>query len=1038
MARIFYALAALFALIATVVLAVPSFLDWNQHKPSVENLIAEVTGYRAIIAGDLSVSLLPTPRLEIQDLRIAADAGASPADLARVRLLRFDIALLPLLTGRIDTRSVLLVDPVLALETLADGQRNWRPADRPDPEPRTQENKDTFFGGAQLSLGKIEIRGGRVSHRGAASGARHALADINAVIDAAALAAPYRGSGTAITAAGPAGFEFRIGPTENGRRILAAKVTLAELGLTIEQTGIVSDEKGADGIEPRYDGKLRVAGRDAGAVLALAGNAFWRPLLDAAFTGQFTMDSVLAVSDVGFQLERAQANFDNNRVDGRLDYRFGKSGKRGALRADVKLQRIDVDRWRAAQKTPTEKPPTEGPDKAAAKTTPVEKSADRSSAPENLAIVLPTSFDAALDLAVEAVVVNRSIIGGTQVNMSFTGGEVTINQATARLPGGAEVALFGFLDAPSKRPRFEGSIEVKGDNLRSTLDWLSADVSWAPADRLRHWALAGKLMAEPGTLRLSSLKGAVDQTAFQGEAEFTFGQRPVASLSLDMGRLDLDAYLPRARPTALVPEKEKPAPSGQDSARPDGDHPADLLLLPFLLGAGAFDLMLETRLAGVVYNGIPIRNVRLAVARENDTLSIRELSAEDAAGSAIGIQGHVNKSTDTGKHEASIRVRANAPAGLLRRFGLTLPESPRLKGPLEFDAHFVQTGNDYSGEVQLALGAMRTALNGTARLRPTNDGAPLAVEIAADEIDLDLLLAISTAKDARPGDNEESKSKKQIARTGTRNARPGWSDAPFSTGVLDLPAAALTLRTKKLRYLGTPIEDANLRARTGDGRLIVSGLSGRLHGGKLALEGRAERTATGELHLSVDAKLDGADAGAVLPLEKLLRISGGKLRLKLAFEGTGTSQKTLIAGLRGKATLAGTEGEFSGFDLASANHRLKTAKRPSLVTTMAQSARGTTRLKSLSGDFRMAKGVLSTNNLRIAADGGRGAVSGRIDLGKRLIEADFRLRFDAFPEAPPIKLGVAGALGAARIKLDFSKLQTWLGKRRGGKKVPRD
>ncbi|MGH7068222.1 MAG: AsmA family protein [Acetobacteraceae bacterium] len=102
------------AIVIVVVIAVaavlPGFTDWNRYRGSLEVLTSEALGRPVTIAGPVSLSVLPEPVLTAS--RVSVGGGGAEITIGELRLR---VALLPLLTGEVDARSLTLRHPVFRL-----------------------------------------------------------------------------------------------------------------------------------------------------------------------------------------------------------------------------------------------------------------------------------------------------------------------------------------------------------------------------------------------------------------------------------------------------------------------------------------------------------------------------------------------------------------------------------------------------------------------------------------------------------------------------------------------------------------------------------------------------------------------------------------------------------------------------------------------------------------------------------------------------------------------------------------------------------
>ena len=82
-------------LIVAAALIAPSFIDCNKYKSEIAGPIERATGRSLAMNGDLSLVILPTPRLSASDVRLSAAGGTQ--DFLTLRSLEVQVALWPLL-----------------------------------------------------------------------------------------------------------------------------------------------------------------------------------------------------------------------------------------------------------------------------------------------------------------------------------------------------------------------------------------------------------------------------------------------------------------------------------------------------------------------------------------------------------------------------------------------------------------------------------------------------------------------------------------------------------------------------------------------------------------------------------------------------------------------------------------------------------------------------------------------------------------------------------------------------------------------------
>jgi hypothetical protein len=126
MRRIFLALGLLLLLFIAGLAGLLLTLDVNQYKPRITAAVRDSLHRELTITGDIALkpSLLPT--LAIRGLRLGNADWASKDAMLEVQQFEARIALLPLLSRRIEISHIDIDGARLVLETAADGRGNWR------------------------------------------------------------------------------------------------------------------------------------------------------------------------------------------------------------------------------------------------------------------------------------------------------------------------------------------------------------------------------------------------------------------------------------------------------------------------------------------------------------------------------------------------------------------------------------------------------------------------------------------------------------------------------------------------------------------------------------------------------------------------------------------------------------------------------------------------------------------------------------------------------------------------------------------------
>ena len=125
MRKFLIAAAILIALVVGAVMIGPNFVNWNAYKTDIAAQLTAATGRDIAIDGELSLAMLPSPRLLATGVRLTAPDGSEFEELLRLRELEVHVALAPLIEQRLQISSIVLVEPEIMLQRLADGRVNW-------------------------------------------------------------------------------------------------------------------------------------------------------------------------------------------------------------------------------------------------------------------------------------------------------------------------------------------------------------------------------------------------------------------------------------------------------------------------------------------------------------------------------------------------------------------------------------------------------------------------------------------------------------------------------------------------------------------------------------------------------------------------------------------------------------------------------------------------------------------------------------------------------------------------------------------------
>lgn len=156
---------ALLLALLGVVIAVLT-VDPKQLMAPVLARVKAATGRDVTVGGGMELKLGLVPRIVANAVRIGNAPWGRAPNLLTTKQLEMQVALLPLLRRNFELVHLQLIEPVIALETDAEGRHNWELGGKPDAG--AAPTADARPGA--LAIGALAIERGELSHRAATGG----------------------------------------------------------------------------------------------------------------------------------------------------------------------------------------------------------------------------------------------------------------------------------------------------------------------------------------------------------------------------------------------------------------------------------------------------------------------------------------------------------------------------------------------------------------------------------------------------------------------------------------------------------------------------------------------------------------------------------------------------------------------------------------------------------------------------------------------------------------------------------------------------
>jgi uncharacterized protein involved in outer membrane biogenesis len=164
--KILAGIAAVVVVVAIGIVVAVSTVDVNALIGPVRDRVKAATGRELTVRGGASLALSLQPKVVLNDVALGNAPWGSARDMVTVRRLELEVALLPLLSRRFELVEVILVEPVIALETDAKAGKNW---EMPHATGASAASGDAAPS-PPFGVGNIRIADGSLTFRDGASG----------------------------------------------------------------------------------------------------------------------------------------------------------------------------------------------------------------------------------------------------------------------------------------------------------------------------------------------------------------------------------------------------------------------------------------------------------------------------------------------------------------------------------------------------------------------------------------------------------------------------------------------------------------------------------------------------------------------------------------------------------------------------------------------------------------------------------------------------------------------------------------------------
>jgi AsmA family protein len=335
------------ALVAVIAVAftILRSMDFNDYRDLVQQRMKAATGRDLVIAGNIEASFSLSPRLTARQVTFRNAPWSDLPQMASLDEIEAEIALLPLLSGEIRIKEVVLRGGQVVVETNKDGVGNWVL----DLAPQTATETTTTTASGLPRIDRMTIEDVTLLYRNGKTGAKHTLA----VKRFAAEDAPGAGIKVDVKGAWNERPLELTGTTGTPRQFTEGPLPLNLEGKLSDVALTLSGEIG----DPTTFSNLSLVARSSGPSLAALGNIFGVTLpnsepytLETRVTGgagKFTFANIKAnvggsdaAGNIVLDTSRPVTELTATLTSGRLDFKdlgMDEGGGTAASNSDGRL-----------------------------------------------------------------------------------------------------------------------------------------------------------------------------------------------------------------------------------------------------------------------------------------------------------------------------------------------------------------------------------------------------------------------------------------------------------------------------------------------------------------------------------------------------------------------------------------------------------------------------------------------------------------------------------------------------------------------------
>ena len=653
-----------------LLLSAPSLIDWTEYRGSFAQRLSAATGRAVTIDGDVDFVLLPRPALNADAVRIGG--GALADDFVAIERLSARLAFLPLLTGDLRFRELVLRRPEARVTRNQAGNVDFLTFTPPTSAPGVAAPAPAAP--FDLDIDRIVIDDGALSFDDVTNGAAVNIKGIDVTLTAPPLK-PTTLTGDIIAGNTPLAIDAVLGRAgAGGASTLSLTVKLTEVDATAKFSGILTRTPGA------WDLRGDVSGNagSASAILAALNLTTSGAPTPAALQKPLSLTAKLRANANAISIDPLSLDLGGIPAKGMVSWQAAGSDAPPHVTAKMEVGAVQLEAWRFAANVPSTPMGFDFIATARAQTPPAQAASTTALPLKNLA--------GDFSLKIPALSYRGQTLRDANFAATLADGELMVSDISVELPAATRARAFGILRLDETRV-FEGAMEAQTGDLRNMLAWLGVNPTNVPLGRLSNASFKAALQVTPLQATLGDITATIDTSTITGRMNWLKGTRAAWGVDLAVNTLNADAYLPlfkRADTPVVQAPAAVPAPTATPatvSAKTNayGVTPA------FAAFADLADIDADVRLQvdALTFGGVGNGKAGLDAGLKNGTLTLRSASFENVGGATAWFSGAIGGFGVTPRFDdLQFDVSATDLPRVGRAFGFDVPEQLRSLTPL--------------------------------------------------------------------------------------------------------------------------------------------------------------------------------------------------------------------------------------------------------------------------------------------------------------------------------------------------------------------